>query len=47
MKNKKYFADVVIGDKLYLVFVKGEKEPIKVYNVKNSMVESEVNNEKQ
>ena len=44
--DKKYFTDVVIGDKLYLVFVKGEKEPIKVYNVKNSVIDSEVNNEK-
>ena len=38
--DKKDFLDVVIGDKIYLVFVKGEKEPIKVYNVKNSILEN-------
>lgn len=37
--DKKYFTDIAIGDKLYLVFVKGEKEPIKVYNKKNSILE--------
>lgn len=37
--DKKYFTDVVIGDKLYLIFVKGEKEPIKVYSVKNNILE--------
>lgn len=36
--EKKYFTDIDIGDKLYLVFVKGEKEPIKVYNKKNSIL---------
>lgn len=38
-QDKKYFADVKEGDKLYLVFVKGEKEPIKVYNAKYSTME--------
>lgn len=37
--DKKYFTNIAIGDKLYLVFVKGEKEPIKVYNKKNSILE--------
>lgn len=37
--DKSYFTNTQIGDKLYLVFVKGEKEPIKVYNIKNSMLE--------
>lgn len=36
---KKDFLDTLPGDKLYLVFVKGKKEPIKVYNVKNSIIE--------
>lgn len=38
--DKQDFTDVKIGDKLYLVFVKGEKEPIKVYNAKYSTMES-------
>ena len=38
-QDKKYFADVKEGDKLYLVFVKGEKDPIKVYNAKYSIIE--------
>lgn len=37
-QDRKYFADVKEGDKLYLVFVKGEKEPIKVYNAKYSTI---------
>lgn len=44
--DKKDFYDTKVGDKFYLVFVKKEKEPIKVYNVKNSMIESEANNVK-
>lgn len=36
---KKDFLDTLPGDKLYLVFVKGIKEPIKVYDVKNSIIE--------
>ena len=39
-QDKKYFSDVKEGDKLYLVFVKGEKDPIKVYNAKYSTMES-------
>ena len=40
--DKRDYADVVIGDKFYLVFVNGEKEPIKVYQVKHSIVEKDV-----
>lgn len=31
--DKKDYLNSKIGDKFYLVFVKGEKEPIKIYNV--------------
>ena len=37
--DKKYYTDVAIGDKFYLVFVKGEKAPINVYSIKNSILE--------
>ena len=40
-EDKRVYHDTQIGDKFYLVFVKGEKEPIKVYNSKNSIVENE------
>lgn len=37
-EDKRLYHDVQIGEKFYLVFVKGEKEPIKVYNTKNSVI---------
>lgn len=40
-EDKKYYYDTQIGDKFYLVFVKGEKDPIKVYNSKNSCIKKE------
>lgn len=40
--DKKYFTNIEVGDKLYLVFVKNEKEPIKVYNKKNCTLENNV-----
>lgn len=36
---KKDYENPKIGDKFYLVFVKGEEEPIKVYDMKNSVLE--------
>lgn len=32
--SKKLFYDTKVGDEFYLVFVKGEKEPIKIYDTK-------------
>lgn len=40
-EDKRVYHDTQIGDKFYLVFVKGEKDPIKVYNSKNSIVGEE------
>lgn len=42
-EDKRIYYDTQIGDKFYLVFVKGEKEPIKVYNSKNSYIGEENN----
>ena len=43
--EKKDFTDVKIGDKFYLVFVEGSKEPINVYNVKNTIIDSSMKKE--
>lgn len=40
-EDKRIYHDTQIGDKFYLVFVKGEKDPIKVYNCKNSCIGEE------
>ena len=37
--DKKYYDNPKIGDKFYLVFVKGDKEPIKVYDANYSLLE--------
>ena len=37
--DKKYYDNPKIGDKFYLVFVKGNKEPIKIYEAKYSLLE--------
>ena len=42
--NKDEYSDAKIGDEFYLIFIKGEKEPIKVYNLKNSILDSNLNN---
>lgn len=36
---KKDYPDVKIGDKFYLIFINGEKEPIGVYNSNDSILE--------
>lgn len=43
--EKKDFTDVKIGDKFYLVFVESSKEPINVYNVKNTIIDSSMKKE--
>lgn len=40
--DKKDYNKINIGDEFYLVFVKGEKEPIKVYKVKDSILEDDI-----
>ena len=40
--DKKEYPDVKIGDEFYLVFVRGEKEPIKVYSTKNSVLDDDM-----
>lgn len=40
--DKKDFYDTKVGDKFYLVFVKSEKEPIKVYSAKNNVLSNEL-----
>lgn len=37
--DKKDYLDSKIADKFYLVFIKGEKEPIKVYDVNNIILD--------
>lgn len=37
--KKKYYNDVAIGDDFYLVFVKGNDEPIRAYHCKQSVLE--------
>jgi len=39
-EDKREYHDTQIGDMFYLVFVKGENEPIKVYNAKNCIIEN-------
>ena len=41
-ENKSEYYDTKIGDQFYLVFVKGEKEPIKVYNKKDCSLDNEL-----
>lgn len=39
-EDKRVYHDTQVGDKFYLVFIKGEKEPIMVYNAKNSVIKN-------
>lgn len=39
-EDKKNYLGTEIGDEFYLIFVKGEKEPIKVYRVKDSILDN-------
>lgn len=41
--DKKNYLDTKVGDKFYLIFVKGEKAPIKVYAINNSILDKELN----
>jgi len=37
--KRKFYNEVVVGDDFYLVFVKGNKEPIRAYHCKQSVLE--------
>lgn len=40
--DKEDYNIIDIGDEFYLVFVKGEKEPVKVYRLKDSILDGDV-----
>ncbi len=40
--DKKDFNNIKIDDEVYLVFVKNEKEPIKLYNTENSVLDNDL-----
>lgn len=42
-EDKKKYSDANIGDEFYLVFVKGERNPIKIYNTKSTIMENDIN----